>query len=259
MKVNIEHISKMFVDGRGDKTEALRDINYVIDDNEFVVFVGLSGCGKSTLLNICGLLLSLSSGEIVFEGTGMGSRRPNTAIVFQEFALFPWRTVFKNTVYGLEEQGMKKEQQIEIAEKYLEMVGLKGFEKKYPHHLSGGMKQWEGAGYGHPLLLLMDEPFSALDAQTRILMQYELAKIWEKTRKNFLYITHNIQEALFSGDRVVVLSRLPGRIENIVRIDLPRPREEGMMTEKCFIEYTNSIWLEIKDQALDAQAEDAAI
>jgi NitT/TauT family transport system ATP-binding protein len=261
MKVNVQHISKIFVDGRGERTEALRDISFVIDDNEFVVVVGPSGCGKSTLLNICGSLLSPSSGEIVFEGTGIGSRRPNTAIVFQEFALFPWRTVFKNTVYGLEEQGMEKEQQIEIAEKYLEMVGLKGFEKKYPHQLSGGMKQRVAIARAlamDPLLLLMDEPFSALDAQTRILMQYELAKIWEKTRKSFLYITHNIQEAVFLADRVVVLSRRPGRIQNIVGIDLRRPREEGMMTEKRFVEYTNSIWLDIKNQAIEAQAEEAA-
>lgn len=260
MKVHINHISKIFTGGQGESTEALRDISFVIDDNEFVVVVGPSGCGKSTLLNICGSLLAPSSGEVAFEGEGIGSR-PNTAIVFQEFALFPWRTVFKNTVYGLEEQGVKKAEQIEIANKYLEMVGLKGFEKKYPNQLSGGMKQRVAIARAlamDPLLLLMDEPFSALDAQTRILMQYELAKIWERTRKSFLYITHNIQEAVFLGDRVVVLSRRPGQIQNIVKIDLPRPREESMITEKRFVECVNSIWLDIKSQAIEAQAEEAA-
>jgi NitT/TauT family transport system ATP-binding protein len=260
MKVHIDHISKVYSEGKREETEALRDISFEIDDGEFVVVVGPSGCGKSTLLNICGSLLSPTSGEIAFEGDGMGSR-PNTSIVFQEFALFPWRTVFKNIVYGLEEQGLKKAKQIEIADKYLEMVGLKGFEKKYPHQLSGGMKQRVAIARAlamDPLLLLMDEPFSALDAQTRILMQFELAKIWERTRKSFLYITHNIQEAVFLGDRVVVLSRRPGKIQNIVKIDLPRPREESMVTEKRFLEYVNSIWLDIKSQAMEAQAEEAA-
>jgi NitT/TauT family transport system ATP-binding protein len=261
LKVLISHISKVFKDSRGDETEALRDISFDINENEFVVVVGPSGCGKSTLLNICGSLLAPTSGEVVFEGGGVGARRPNTAIVFQEFALFPWRTVFKNTVYGLEEQGVKEKEQAEIAAKYLEMVGLRGFEQKYPHQLSGGMKQRVAIARAlatDPLLLLMDEPFSALDAQTRMLMQYELARIWERTRKSFLYITHNIQEGVFLGDRVVVLSRRPGRIQNIVKIDLPRPREEGMITEKRFVEYVNSIWLEIKSQALEAQAEEAA-
>ena len=259
MKVHINNISKVYEVRGGEKTDALRDINFVIDDNEFVVVVGPSGCGKSTLLNICASLLSPTSGEVIFEGHHMGSR-PKTAVVFQEFALFPWRSVLKNIVYGLEEQGTKKLEQQKIAHKFIEMMGLQGFEKKFPHQLSGGMRQRVAIARAlatDPLLLLMDEPFSALDAQTRILMQFELARIWEKTRKSFLYITHNIQEAVFLGDKVVVLSRRPGRVQNIVDITLPRPREEKMTLEKPFLEYVNRIWGYIKGQALEAQAEEA--
>jgi NitT/TauT family transport system ATP-binding protein len=165
----------------------------------------------------------------------------------------------KNVVYGLEEQGVGKAGQVEIARKYIGMVGLDGFEKKYPHQLSGGMKQRVAIARAlatDPLLLLMDEPFSALDAQTRTLMQFELAKIWEQTRKSFLYITHNIQEAVFLGDRVVVLSRRPGEIQSIVDIDLPRPRQEHMTIQKDFLEYVNVIWDYIKGQAVEAQAEE---
>ena len=251
MKVLIDHISKVYIDRHGEVTEALRDIHFDMGDNEFVVVVGPSGCGKSTLLNIIAGLLSSTSGQIIFEGVRKDSR-PLTAVVFQDFALFPWRTVLKNIVYGLEEQGLQKVEQLEIAKKYITMVGLQGFENKYPHQLSGGMKQKVSiarALANDPLLLLMDEPFSALDAQTRTLMQYELSRIWEETQKSFLYITHHIQEAVFLGDRVVVLSKRPGRILDIVQIGLPRPRGEHLTTEKPYLEYVDAIWGYIKNEA----------
>jgi NitT/TauT family transport system ATP-binding protein len=257
MRVLIDGISKVFTDRQGGRTEALRDIRFAIEENEFVVVVGPSGCGKSTLLNIIGGLLSATSGQVIFEGVRNHSK-PQTAIVFQDFALFPWRTVFKNIVYGLEEQGLSHADQVDIAKKYIAMVGLQGFEGKYPHQLSGGMKQRVSIARAlatDPLLLLMDEPFSALDAQTRTLMQYELSRIWEETRKSFLYITHHIQEAVFLGDRVVVLSRRPGRILNIVKIDLPRPRDEHLVIEKRFLEYVEIVWTYIKEQARDALEE----
>jgi NitT/TauT family transport system ATP-binding protein len=257
MRVLIDHISKTYADRKGENTEALRDIHFAIEENEFVVVVGPSGCGKSTLLNIIAGLLGTTSGQVIFEGARMDSRR-YTAVVFQDFALFPWRTVLKNIVYGLEEQGLEKEKQLEIANKYIAMVGLQGFENRYPHHLSGGMKQRVSiarALANDPLLLLMDEPFSALDAQTRTLMQYELSRIWEETQKSFLYITHNIQEAVFLGDRVVVLSRRPGRILDIIRIELPRPRSEHLTLEKAYLEYVDKIWGYIKTQAKEALEE----
>jgi NitT/TauT family transport system ATP-binding protein len=257
MKVLIDHISKIYIDRRGEPTEALRDIHFAIEENEFVVVVGPSGCGKSTLLNIIAGLLSSTSGQVIFEGAQTDSR-PHTAVVFQDFALFPWRTVLKNIVYGLEERGVKRQEQMEIAKRYITLVGLQGFENKYPHQLSGGMKQRVSiarALANDPLLLLMDEPFSALDAQTRTLMQYELSRIWEETHKSLLYITHNIQEAVFLGDRVVVLSRRPGRILDIIKIDLPRPRGEHLTLEKRYLEYVDAIWGHIKKQAREAMEE----
>lgn len=257
MKVLIDHISKVYRDRKGEATEALRDIHFAIEENEFVVVVGPSGCGKTTLLNIIAGLLSPSSGQVIFEASRIDSK-PHTSVVFQDFALFPWRTVLKNIVYGLEEQGLIKEEQQKIAQRYIAMVGLQGFENKYPHQLSGGMKQRVAiarALANDPLLLLMDEPFSSLDAQTRILMQYELSRIWEETRKSFLYITHHIQEAVFLGDRVVVLSRRPGRILDIIRIDLPRPRKEHLTAEKRYLEYVDLIWGYIKDQAKEVLEE----
>jgi NitT/TauT family transport system ATP-binding protein len=166
--------------------------------------------------------------------------------------------VLKNIVYGLEERGVKRQEQFEIAKRYITLVGLQGFENKYPHQLSGGMKQRVSiarALANDPLLLLMDEPFSALDAQTRTLMQYELSRIWEETHKSLLYITHNIQEAVFLGDRVVVLSRRPGRILDIIKIDLPRPRGEHLTLEKRYLEYVDAIWGHIKQQAREAMEE----
>lgn len=257
MRVRIDHISKYYTDRQGGQTEALQDIHFDIAENEFVVVVGPSGCGKSTLLNIIAGLLSASSGQVIFDGVRNDST-PNTAVVFQEFALFPWRTVLKNIVYGLEEKGVNKTEQFVIAQKFIAMVGLQGFEQKYPHQLSGGMKQRVAiarALANDPLLLLMDEPFSALDAQTRLLMQYELSRIWEETQKSFLYITHNIQEAVFLGDRVVVLSRRPGRILDIVKIDLPRPRREDLITEERYLKYVDLIWGYIKDQAKETLKE----
>jgi NitT/TauT family transport system ATP-binding protein len=265
MRVLIDHLFKSYTGRRGETTEALADISFAIEENEFVVVVGPSGCGKSTLLNIIAGLLGSTSGRVVFEGTeentGKNSKlhtSPHTSIVFQDFALFPWRTVFKNIVYGLEEQRLPKNKQAEIASRYIAMTGLKGFENKYPHELSGGMKQRVAiarALANDPLLLLMDEPFSALDAQTRTLMQVELARIWEETRKSFLYITHNIQEAVFLGDRVIVLSRRPGRILETIPIDLPRPRGEHLTIEKNYLEYVDLIWGHIKDQAREALEE----
>ena len=257
MRVLIDHISKTYIDRKGESTEALRDIHFAIEENEFVAVVGPSGCGKTTLLNTIAGLLSPSSGQVSFEGVRNDSR-PHAGIVFQDYALFPWRTVLKNIVYGLEERGLTRDKQLAIAQHYIGMVGLQGFEGKYPHQLSGGMKQRVAiarALANDPLLLLMDEPFSALDAQTRTLMQYELSRIWEETRKSILYITHHIPEAVFLGDRVVILSRRPGRVLDIVPIYLPRPRGEHLAIEKKYLEYVDLIWGYIKDQAKEVLEE----
>jgi NitT/TauT family transport system ATP-binding protein len=179
-------------------------------------------------------------------------------MVFQEFALFPWRTVQANVELGLEEIRVPVSERGTIARRYIEMTGLRGFERRYPHQLSGGMRQRVGIARAlavEPAVLLMDEPFSALDAQTRQLMQEELLQIWERTRKTILYVTHNIQEAVYMADRIVVLSRRPGRVLAEVPVKLPRPRDETMMAEPEFVQAVDRIWSLIKAQAQAAIAE----
>ena len=256
MKIVIENVGKTFTSAKKEEVTALEDINFSIDEKEFVVLVGPSGCGKSTLLNIVGGLLSPSSGSVYFEG--MMDKEPNLAIVFQEIALFPWRTVYQNVIYGLEEKKVSKQELKEKADFYIDMVGLTEFKDAYPKQLSGGMKQRVGIGRAlavEPDLLLMDEPFSALDAQTRTLMQEELLTIWNRTQLSTLYVTHNIQEAVYLADRVIVLSRHPGRIKSIIDIDLPKMgRSEEQYRDK-FERYADEIWQLIRNDAVEALKE----
>lgn len=256
MKIVIEHVGKKFTSAKKEEVTALEDINFSINEKEFVVLVGPSGCGKSTLLNIVGGLLSPSSGSVYFEG--MMDKEPNLAIVFQEIALFPWRTVYQNVIYGLEEKKVSKQELKEKADFYIDMVGLTEFKDAYPKQLSGGMKQRVGIGRAlavEPDLLLMDEPFSALDAQTRTLMQEELLTIWNRTQLSTLYVTHNIQEAVYLADRVIVLSRHPGRIKSIIDIDLPKMgRGEEQYRDK-FERYADEIWQLIRNDAVEALKE----
>lgn len=258
MKVVIDGVSKTFRDQKGREVTALQKIDLSINEEEFVVLVGPSGCGKSTLLNIVGGLLSPSEGSVYFEGLAGGQGDPRIGIVFQEIALFPWRTVFENVVYGLEEMGLSKAEIKEKGQHYIDMVGLTGFEQAYPKQLSGGMRQRAGIARAlaiEPNLLLMDEPFSALDAQTRTLLQEELLTIWNRTRLSTLYVTHNIQEAVYLADRVVVLSRHPGRIKEIIKIDLPRTGRDGDQNRLAFDDYVKRIWSLIRHEAEDALKE----
>lgn len=252
MRVVIENVEKRFTDKKKNEVTALKNINFSIEEQEFVVLVGPSGCGKSTLLNIVGGLLSPSQGEVYFEGGQ--EKEPSLGIVFQEIALLPWRTVYQNVIYGLEERGMSKKECQEIGQRYIDMVGLTGFEKSYPKQLSGGMKQRAGIARAlavEPDLLLMDEPFSALDAQTRTIMQEELLTIWNRTKLSTLYVTHNIQEAVYLADRVIVLSRHPGEIKEIIKIDLPRMGRDQEQYRQQFERYADQIWNLIRH---DAQA-----
>ena len=257
MKIVIENVGKTFKSAKKEEVTALEDINFSIDEKEFVVLVGPSGCGKSTLLNIVGGLLSPSSGSVYFEG--MMDKEPNLAIVFQEIALFPWRTVYQNVIYGLEEKKVSKQELKEKADFYIDMVGLTEFKDAYPKQLSGGMKQRVGIGRAlavEPDLLLMDEPFSALDAQTRTLMQEELLTIWNRTQLSTLYVTHNIQKAVYLADRVIVfVLRHPGRIKSIIDIDLPKMgRSEEQYRDK-FERYADEIWQLIRNDAVEALKE----
>jgi NitT/TauT family transport system ATP-binding protein len=249
MRTVVEGVSKTFGHPAGLSTKALERVDFAIEEGEFVALVGPSGCGKSTLLNIMAGLTAPNTGHVLFEGNCLNGR-PRTAVVFQELALFPWRTVEGNVCYGMEELGMARGARKKRARELISLVGLEGFESHYPHQLSGGMKQRTAIARAlavEPGLLLMDEPFSALDAQTRMDMQLELSRIHEATGRSVLYITHYIPEAVFMADRVIVLSGRPGTIKEIVPIELPRPRKEKIKVEKLYVDYLNHIWGLIRD------------
>jgi NitT/TauT family transport system ATP-binding protein len=258
MRVVVDALSKTYRDRSGRAVEALRDVSLSVAAREFVAIVGPSGCGKSTLLSIVAGLLEPSAGAVYFEGEHAAGG-PLTATVFQEFALFPWRTARGNVEFGLEELGVPAAARAERARRFLELTGLRGFEDRYPHQLSGGMRQRVGIARAlavEPAVLLMDEPFSALDAQTRTLMMEELLAIWERARTTIVYVTHNIQEAVFMADRVAVLSRRPGRVLDVVPVTLPRPRVEAHYGAPEFVSAVDHIWTSIKVQARAALAEE---
>jgi len=260
MRLLIRDVSKSFHDRHGHGVEALAGVSFTVEPEELVAVVGPSGCGKSTLLGMLAGLLAPSAGSVGLEGD-LRPGRPPTAMVFQEFALFPWRTVQGNVEFGLEEAGFVAPERRARAGRYLELMGLAGFERKYPHQLSGGMRQRVGIARAlavDPAVLLMDEPFSALDAQTRQLMQEELLGIWERTRTTILYVTHNIHEAVWMSDRVVVLSRRPGRVLDIVPVALERPRTAAMLGEPVFVQAVERIWALVRSQARDALREGVA-
>jgi NitT/TauT family transport system ATP-binding protein len=231
----IEQISKTYQNGKTEPLRALAEIRLDIGPNEFVCIVGPSGCGKSTLLSIVAGLLEPSSGRVAFEG--VHPSKPPTGIVFQELGLFPWRTVGENVGYGLEELGVPKKERKGRIRELLSMVGLEGFENRFPHELSGGMRQRTALARAlapEPALLLMDEPLSSLDAQTRQDMQTELSRLHERGERSFLYVTHDVGEAVFLGDRVVLLSPRPGRVLEILQVELPRPRSQALRREIPF-------------------------
>ena len=226
----IEGLTKSFEPTRRQRHLALGDLSLSIGEGEFVSILGPSGCGKSTLLYVVGGFVPPSSGKVVVNGKAVTGPGPDRGPVFQEFALFPWKTVLGNVMYGLLEQGAPKALAESKARALIALVHLAGYEDFYPKQLSGGMKQRVAIArtlaYG-PKILLMDEPFGALDAHTRTGLQRELLEIWERDRKTVLFVTHSVEEAVFLSDRVVVLTRSPGRIKAKIDIDLPRPRRRA--------------------------------
>jgi NitT/TauT family transport system ATP-binding protein len=226
----IEGLTKSFEPTRRQRHLALGDLSLSIGEGEFVSILGPSGCGKSTLLYVVGGFVPPSSGKVVVNGKAVTGPGPDRGPVFQEFALFPWKTVLGNVMYGLLEQGAPKALAESKARALIALVHLAGYEDFYPKQLSGGMKQRVAIArtlaYG-PKILLMDEPFGALDAHTRTGLQRELLEIWERDRKTVLFVTHSVEEAVFLSDRVVVLTRSPGRIKAMIDIDLPRPRRRA--------------------------------
>jgi len=243
--IAIERLAKTFETARNTSHLALSDISLDVAAGEFVSILGPSGCGKSTLLYIVGGFVAPSAGAVCVNGAVVTGPGPDRGPVFQEFALFPWKTVIGNVMYGLLEQGVARQAADARARALIELVHLKGFENFYPKELSGGMKQRVAIARTlayRPSILLMDEPFGALDAHTRTGMQHELLEIWERDRKTVLFVTHSVEEAVFLSDRVVVLTRSPGRIKTIVDIDLPRPRRRAeLLVERRYQEYVVEI------------------
>jgi NitT/TauT family transport system ATP-binding protein len=228
--IEIDRVSQVFETSGRDKFLALSDISLTIEDGAFVSILGPSGCGKSTLLYIVGGFVNPTQGVAKVKGKAITGPGPDRGPVFQEFALFPWKSVLGNVMYGPRQQGVKPAEAEAQSRRLIEMVGLKGFENFYPKELSGGMKQRVALARTlayHPAVLLMDEPFGALDAHTRTRLQNDLLNIWERDRKTVLFVTHSVEEAVFLSDKVVVMTRSPGRIKQIVDIDLPRPRRRA--------------------------------
>jgi len=226
-KLELRNVTKTFNTEEG-KMEALEGINIEVKPNEFLCIIGPSGCGKTTLLRLVAGLDYPNKGEIILDGKEVKGPSPDRGMVFQEFSLFPWRTVLKNVEFGLEIKGMKDKERREIAEKYIELVGLKGFENRYPYELSGGMKQRVAIARAlatEPAILLMDEPFGSVDAQTRNILQEELLEIWARTKKTVLFVTHSVDEAVYLADRVAVMSARPGCLVKCLDINIPRPRK----------------------------------
>lgn len=253
-KIEVRGVGKIYQTRQG-YVEALKNVNLTVQEGEFVSLIGPSGCGKSTLLRILADLYEATFGEVIIRATS-GSQNPVNAVVFQEYAIFPWRTVLENVTFGLEMRGIPKVERYDTAHNYLNKVGLSRFANHYPHQLSGGMKQRVGiarAFANNPEILLMDEPFGALDAQMRTTMQEELIRIWEEERKTVLYVTHSIEEAVILSDRVLVMTALPGSIKTSYPIELPRPRELAVRTTPAYNNIAQTIWIDLVEEVNKAQ------
>jgi NitT/TauT family transport system ATP-binding protein len=253
--IEIDHVSQVFQTSGRQNHLALSDISLTIGDGAFVSILGPSGCGKSTLLYIVGGFVSPTGGTARMKGKPIAGPGPDRGPVFQEFALFPWKSVLGNVMYGPRQQGVKPADAEAQSRALIEMVGLKGFENFYPKELSGGMKQRVALARTlayHPAVLLMDEPFGALDAHTRTRLQNDLLNIWERDRKTVLFVTHSVDEAVFLSDKVVVMTRSPGRIKEIVDIDLPRPRRRAeLLLDPRYQKYVVDIERMIDDTSED--------
>jgi NitT/TauT family transport system ATP-binding protein len=245
-RVRVDSVSKQYP-GQDGPVQALENVSFDVEDGEFVCIVGPSGCGKTTLFRIIAGLESATSGEVYLSGEQVDEPTPNMGVVFQEYHLFPWRTVRGNVAFGLEKQGTPKAERRERVDHLIDLVGLEGFSESYPKELSGGMKQRVAiarALAADPELLLMDEPFGAVDAQTREMLQTELLDIWRETEKTVLFVTHDVEEAVKLADRIVVMAKEPGRIRETVEVDLPRPRTRS---DAAFGEYYERVLDLIRD------------
>jgi NitT/TauT family transport system ATP-binding protein len=249
--IQARDITLVFKSKDREPITALRGFNLEVGKGEFVSIVGPSGCGKSTFLNLLLGLIKPDSGEMTLAGSPISGPGQERAMVFQEFGLLPWRTVRANVELGLELKRIASPERAQRATELITLVGLKDFERHYPHELSGGMKQRVGLARAlatEPEVLLMDEPFAALDAQTRDLMQTELLQIWERTKKTVLFVTHSIEEAAYLSDRVIIMTARPGRAKETLEIRLPRPRDYEMRLTPQFNDIKSRIWDVLKEE-----------
>ncbi|RUT29591.1 ABC transporter ATP-binding protein [Paenibacillus zeisoli] len=267
-KISIQQVNKSFrvrrrpgdLKGSSQSVKALDHINLDVKPGEFMVIVGPSGCGKSTLLDLLAGLTTPTSGQILLDGKPITGPNLDRGIVFQQYALFPWKTALANVEFGLETKGVPRKERRAIAQEYIELVGLAGFEHRYPHELSGGMKQRIAIARSlayDPEVLLMDEPFAALDAQTRESLQSELLRIWEATKKTIIFITHGIEEAVYLGQRVAVMTSRPGRIKEVIEVPFEaRTSEEDLRAHPDFVRLRHQIWDLLKDEVKLAQEQE---
>jgi ABC-type nitrate/sulfonate/bicarbonate transport system ATPase subunit len=257
-RLSIRNVGKTFpgVSRQAPPTEALRPVSLDVADNDFITVLGPSGCGKSTLLRLVAGLEEPSTGEILLDDTPIRGPGADRGVVFQSYTLFPWLSVRRNICFGLREKGVAAAEQRDISDRFIARMGLRGFENHYPKQLSGGMQQRVAiarALANDPKILLLDEPFGALDNQTRLLMQELLLDTWEAARKTVLFVTHDIDEAIFMANRVVVFSARPGRIKSEVATDLPHPRHYTIKTSAAFMALKARLTEEIRVEALAAQ------
>jgi NitT/TauT family transport system ATP-binding protein len=251
----IDGVSHLYRPPRRKPVTALEDVSLSVHGREFIALLGPSGCGKSTLLYLLGGFLPIEVGTIKVDGQTITGPGPDRGIVFQHFALFPWKTVRANVLYGLERQNLTKAEREERAQSFINMVGLRGFEDSYPSQLSGGMRQRTAIARTlaiDPKILLMDEPFGALDAQTRSLMQSELLAIWQRSPKTVIFVTHDVQEAVYLAQRIVVMSARPGRVKAIVDANFDRS-DLGLLKSKPFVDKVDEIWNLVRAEAIKAQ------
>ena len=253
--VKIDHVEKIY-QGRSGEVVALNGVDMEIRENEFVCVVGPSGCGKSTLLNIIAGLERPTSGRVCVKGKEVVNPGSERGVIFQQYALFPWLTVKKNVKFGLKLRGVKEPELSVIADKYIRLVGLEEFGDSYPKELSGGMKQRVAIARAYavnPEILLMDEPFGALDAQTRTQLQTELLETWEKEKKTCFFITHDVEEAIILAQRVVIMSARPGRVKEIVPVNIPYPRTQETKMTKEFLDLKVHVWGQVYREFLEVR------
>jgi len=251
-KLELHDVSKTFRSGGSRIVEAVKDFSLQVSNLEFLSLIGPSGCGKSTLLRLIDGLIPTDQGRILLDSQDITNivGGKGRGMVFQSFDLFPWRTVLANVEFGMEVQKVSAGERRDIARHYVDLVGLNGFEQSYPHELSGGMQQRVGFARAlaiRPEILLMDEPFGALDVQTRDILQDELLKIWNNERKTVIFVTHSIEEAIYLADRIAVITPRPARIERVIEVPFERPRHESIKALPEFVDMRRGIWQMLKD------------